>query len=730
MYYNFSHRLNILKYIFGAVFVIFLFRLVDLQIIRGEEFSTQATAQQQKKSILPARRGKILVRKNRYSEDTTPLATNNTLQMLYIDPLVLAYPKYNPKLPLSEQERGNPSLAAQVLAPVLIHAHCEKIDGCIIEMDSNNWTDTERKAINIYTEELQRTFNALERTRVILLTDISKSRSEEILALNFPGISVQGTNLVANPTQISLPENVAEDLSPLIGIPEEKLTKLLTKSYNRYKEITRKIVPEISEKIWELKSDERYRDILRGIQMKDEYWRFYPEKNLAGQILGFVDSSGNGQYGIEGRFDQELRGKAGIISGATNTRGQRIFGKNLGIERAENGADITLSIDRFIQGEVERILEEDLSRFQADAGQVLILEPKTGRILAMANAPGFDPNSFGDVFSRYEISQEQEEQDRDPENEEFNQRIPTIREKNIFYRYFNLWGPEVFRNKIVTDEYEPGSVIKAITMAVGLNTKEIEPHTTYKDTGPVEVDEFKIRNSDNVYAGETNMIDVLSRSLNTGIAFITQKMGSRILYEALKSFGFGEYTDIELDAEAKGQLEHWENWELSELVTRGFGQGFTATPLQVGLAFSALANGGYLMKPILVEKVEKSDGTIEEFSPERIRRVISEETSQTIRSILLSAVNVGTGRAARVYGYTTLGKTGTSQTYKNGKAQTTLGSTIASFAGMGPVDDPQFVIIVKYDHPKSSQWGSETAAVTFRKVAAFLFDYLKIPPDR
>jgi cell division protein FtsI/penicillin-binding protein 2 len=253
---------------------------------------------------------------------------------------------------------------------------------------------------------------------------------------------------------------------------------------------------------------------------------------------------------------------------------------------------------------------------------------------------------------------------------------------------------------------------------------------TYDDNGPVVVGEFKIRNSDEIYAGPTSMISVLNRSLNTGIAFITRKMGIKMLYENLRNFGFGQYSDIELDGELQGVLENWKHWSESELITRGFGQGISVTPLQMALAFSALANGGYLMKPILVEEIRYSDGQVKKFYPEKIRRVISDKTYNTIKSMLQNSVSHGVARGARVKGYSVMGKTGTSQTYKNGKALEGLGTTITSFAGFAPFDNPRFVILVKFDYPKTSQWGSETAAPTFRKVAKFLFDYYEIPPDK
>jgi cell division protein FtsI/penicillin-binding protein 2 len=226
------------------------------------------------------------------------------------------------------------------------------------------------------------------------------------------------------------------------------------------------------------------------------------------------------------------------------------------------------------------------------------------------------------------------------------------------------------------------------------------------------------------------MVSVINRSLNTGIAFITRKMGAELMYDYFRAFGFGQFTDIELDGEVTGTMNYWQDWAESELITQGFGQGIATTPLQMVMAFSALANGGYLMKPIIVEEIRYSDGSIKKFPQERIRRVISDKTYQTIKAMLQNAVTNGIARGSRVYGYSVMGKTGTSQTYKGGKALEGAGTTITSFAGFGPFKDPQFVILVKFDHPKMSQWGSETAAVTFGKVADFLFQHYGIPPDR
>jgi cell division protein FtsI/penicillin-binding protein 2 len=514
-----------------------------------------------------------------------------------------------------------------------------------------------------------------------------------------------------------------------LNISQEKLKNLLRKRTNRYIKISSKISSKISQEITKLKNNPEYKNILRGIQMRNEYWRYYPEQNLASQILGFVDRAGQGNYGLEQYFDEKLKGRAGRIYGATSLQGERILtGDESGIIQAKNGDNLVLTIDRVVQKKVEQIMTEDLLRYDANFGQAIVVEPNTGHILAMVNVPTFNPNDFGREYLKYEITPEQEQLDR--ESDSFNKKIPTIFDKGIYYRFFNLWGSQIFRNKTVSDIYEPGSVIKALTIAGAINSQEVVPQTTYDDTGPIKVDEFEIRNASDQYKGKTTVLYVLTESLNTGIAFITKKMGARLLYEYLYKLGFGQYTDIQLGGELSGQLEDWNSWEASELVTRGFGQGISATPLQVVMAFASLANGGYLMKPILIEKIISPDGKVEEFFPKEIARIFSNKTYNIMKSMLYTSVERGVARGAKLKNYTVMGKTGTSQTYKNGKAQEGLGTTITSFAGFGTIKNPRFVVLVKFDYPKNSQWGSETAAVTFKRISKSLFEYFEILPDK
>jgi len=718
-------RLSFLILIFSVVFLLHVSRLFYLQVIRGEYYSEKAQQQHERKSVLLAPRGKILVRKTPHTDETVVIATNNTTKSLYVDPLILRYPGYSAKIPLEEQEEGDPFLVAKILAPLLINAHCEKIEGCDLVTDPTKMDTVQKNLLTSYEKKLVEIFSKIEKQKVLIETDISESLQKEIGQIPESGIWFEENDLYANPVRIRNIKNTAKQLSEKLRLDKDILESALERKLIRYVKIEDRIVSEISGKIIALKQNEKYADILRGIGLRDEHWRYYPEKFLAAQVIGFVDNEGHGRYGIEQYFDDILRGKEGIISGATNTRGQRILNKDSTISQAEDGADIVLTIDRAVQSKVEQILELDRQEFQADFGQTIVIDPETGKIIAMANTPIFNPNDFNKTYEIYPITPEKEKADR--ESEHFNQRIPTIEQNGKLYRYFNTWGPQVLKNKTINEIYEPGSVMKAITMAAGINTREVSPYTTYNDTGPVEVDEFRIRNWDNTYRGTTSMREVIARSLNTGIAFLTQKMGPKILYEYLKNFGFGQPIEIPLDGVEDGTLENWISWSDSETVTRGFGQGVSATALQMAMAFSVLANGGYLMKPMLVEEIRHPDKT-EKFEPKKIRRVISSESAVAMKNMLLHAADFG--KVGVVRGYSVMAKSGTSQTYKNGKPQEGLGTTITSFASFGPYENPRFVVLVKFDYPRTSIWGSETAAKTAQKINKFLFDYYEIPPDR
>jgi cell division protein FtsI/penicillin-binding protein 2 len=378
------------------------------------------------------------------------------------------------------------------------------------------------------------------------------------------------------------------------------------------------------------------------------------------------------------------------------------------------------------------------------------MEPQTGKIIAIANYPSFDPNNYNQVFdkeivnlSTEQISELIPENPDDPapksfilyRNKETFDKILIFKEvdsegRTIYKRFKNYYGPEVYQNKAVSWIYEPGSVMKSVAMAIGIDDNDVSPNETFLEDGPIKVDEFEIRNSLDKYRGIQTMTNVLEQSSNTGMAYVARKVGRTLLYNYYKKFGFGERTDIEFDNEHPGQMEHSSQWAESELVTRAFGQGITVTPLQMVTAYAALANGGVMMKPYIVDEISKEDGTVIKTEPKILHRVIDQETSETITSMLVSAVENGVAKGALVDGYYLAGKTGTSQTYKHGKPLEGPGTTIASFAGYGPVSDPKFVILIKIDRPRKEIWGSTVAAPLFADLASYLFKYYSIPKEK
>ncbi|MDD4319763.1 MAG: penicillin-binding transpeptidase domain-containing protein, partial [Candidatus Peribacteraceae bacterium] len=300
----------------------------------------------------------------------------------------------------------------------------------------------------------------------------------------------------------------------------------------------------------------------------------------------------------------------------------------------------------------------------------------------------------------------------------------------LWLKYRNTVGVGAYLNRSVQEIYEPGSVLKPVIMAIALDQGEVTPSETYDDLGAVEVDEYKIDNNDKKHYGKVTMTQCLEYSINTCMMHISFKLGPKLLYRALERFGFGRITSIELEDELPGEIRPWREWSRTLLATTAFGQGLSATPLQVITAWGALANGGKLLRPTIIDGVVHADGTTEKAPAREAEQVITKESSETITAMLVSSVNVGFAKSGKVPGYRIAGKTGTSQIAgPGGKYTTGTGSTFATFAGYAPVNDPKFVILVKLDRPKSGTHGATTAGPVFKDIASFLFKYYGIPPD-
>lgn len=731
------------KAFFGVIVVftsIIIIRLFQLQVIAHDHYAQMAASEHYGYSELPAHRGEIYI-KDYASGENVRVATNSTLDLLYADPTLLK----------------NKKLVADRIVPLIFDleesktADQERVKNAIFRAKTAEdldkikpYTDDELYK-NFYQDILDKISSDI-RPMIILSNEVDPKQSEAIKQAGLTGIEVTETNqLKAYPPQITDLKGTAQKLGTILQTPPLQLETTL-RGRNRYVILKRKLAPEISTKIKQIVTEDEG-DNFSGLGLKEEYYRFYPEGNLAANVLGFVSPDGEGSYGIEAKFNSELKGKKGIFESQKDSVGRMItVGESL-LQPAEDGKNVVLTLDRSIQLAVESRLKRAVEDYRADSGQVIVMDPKTGRILAMAHYPSFDPNNYGTVYEKEELKlTEQEINDlvpiKDMENTFWlyhnvaaQDRLMVFKRELadgtvIYEKYKNRIGPEAYQLKAVSQPYEPGSVFKVIAMSIGIDDGDVTASTTINDSGVLKVDEFEIKNVSAKCTGRVNMAHVLANSCNTGMGFVAQKIGRNLFYNYMKRYGFGERTEIEFDNEHPGQIAHFSQWADSELVTHAFGQGITATPIQMVSALSAIANKGVMMQPYIVDSQEKSPGVWSKTEPTILGQIVSEDTSKTMTQMMIGAVEDGVSSNNRMDRYFIAAKTGTSQTYKNGKPLSGAGTTIATVGGFGPVNDPKFVIMAKLDHPRSSEWADSTTSNLFKSVAEYLYEYYSIPPDR
>ncbi len=492
-------------------------------------------------------------------------------------------------------------------------------------------------------------------------------------------------NLVfAVPKEIEDKKTMAEMLSTILEISAKDIQEKLETGNQNYVALKKQLTNEVSEKIKTLE--------LKGIHLSPEYVRYYPEKNLASHVLGFFGFKGTeraGQYGTEGKFEKQLAGSKGVIGSETDVAGRWITTASRNLIPAVDGDDLYLTIDSSIQFKVQEVLKKRVENHGARAGSAVVINPKTGAIIAMANYPDFDPNEYSKVS---DIS--------------------------------------VYTNRVLAADYEPGSIFKPITMAGALNEGKVTPETTYEDLGVVDFVDYKIKNSDNEAHGIQNMNQVLEKSLNTGMVFVEQQLGHELFKKYVSRFGFGKSTGFELSGEVPGNLGNLNKKGDVFFATASFGQGVTTTPIQMIQSYTAIANSGKMMKPYVVDKLVHPDGKVEQKEPEILDQVISEKTAATISAMLVNVVENGHGKKAGVPGYYIAGKTGTAQVPYKDRSGYDPNKNIGSFIGFGPVDNPAFLMLVRIDEPKDVRFAESTAAPAFGEIAAFILNYLQIPPSR
>jgi cell division protein FtsI (penicillin-binding protein 3) len=490
-------------------------------------------------------------------------------------------------------------------------------------------------------------------------------RNGAVLAANTADYQISvAPNLVLDP------EQMATSLAPVLDMSRYEILEKL-QSPAVFELLAGRVSPGVADYLRTFEYD--------GLQIDPLPRRFYPQGDLLCHTLGYVDFNGYGGSGVEGYYQYELAGEA--ASARVNISPLTIQESVI----ASEGADLTLTIDRSVQYLVEAKLQDALQEHGATSGTIIVMDPRTGAILASASAPCYTPFTFF-------------------ESEE-----------------------KLLLNPAVSLQYEPGSVMKLITMAAALDSGVVTPQSTYYDSGVLEVGGHRTYNWDRSAPGQTDMTTLLARSLNVGAATLATWMGTDTYYDYLQAFGFGRPLGIDLMSEAGGQmpLPGSEYWTESFLATTAYGQSIAVTPLQMISSVSALANEGRIMQPYIVAEIHKDDETFPH-QPTVTGRPISAETARIMTTMATTAVSREVAEA-QVFGYTIAGKTGTAQIAENGIYLPD--DVIGSFIGWLPADEPEIIIMVKLDRPQSAPWGSLTAAPVFADLVEELVVLLDIPPD-
>lgn len=657
-----------------------IYKLVDLQILNYDLYHSLASDQHQVYNMLNPVRGRIFIQNDVKDSDNNlyPIATNKNFALLFAVPKDIK--------DIKEAERISENLY-EIFKKMGVE---EEVDEAFQKEDENNLNAQLKTAEDARDEAGKFKQEEIIARHKDLLAD--KTFRELRLAKRELEIEARKKNIIsAYLKKLDKPGDVYEPLEQKV---DDDILKKFYIAAGDYAEDIKIEDLEIEGNSMFISSNSDKKEFkINGIDFSENQFRFYPEANIGSNILGFVGYVGDkqqGRYGLEGFFDNELAGSPGSIKTERDARGYPIIINDREYNNADDGSDLILTINRSIQLMACQKLNEAVIQHRADGGSVIILNPKSGAVLAMCSNPDYDGNNYRDV-------------------------------KDI----------KDFTNQTIFSQYEPGSIFKAITMAMALDQKKITPQTTYEDTGQVIISKYKIENSDHKANGIQNMTQVLEKSLNTGAIFAMRSIGPDLFSEYVKKFGFGEKTGIELEGENKGDIKNLVKKPVGELyaATASFGQGIAVTPIQMAAAFLALANNGVMMQPYIVKEIIRSDGSRIETKPKTIGSIISEKASAIIGGMMVNVVENGHGKKAGVKGYYVAGKTGTAQVpAKDGGYQ--AGAHIGSFAGFAPVDNPKFVMLVRIDQPRDVEWAESSAAPLFGQLAEYMLNYWQVAKER
>lgn len=498
-------------------------------------------------------------------------------------------------------------------------------------------------------------------------------------------ISSLRKSLYVNPRELNQdPLAVANLLAPVLEMKPEEIRERLMAA-GSFVWLKRTLEPDAAQKVVSLIKEHG----IRGLDFIEESKRYYPNDSLAAQVLGFVGTDDVGLSGIEMALDKTIKGELTRQSMDTDSYGIPIFRSSVAFAPVKQGKSVYLTIDSTIQFIVEQSLDRAMARTGARAATVIIMNPRTGEILALACRPTFDPNRF--------------------------------------YRY----GAREWKNQAVSIIYEPGSTFKSIVAAAALQEKVVRVGERFVDNGYIEVSGRRIKNWSGDGYGPVSLTDVIKNSINTGFVQIGLRLGAARLNDYARAFGFGQPTDIELPGEEEGLLFNTKDMRESDVATMAIGQSLAVTPLQLLTAVSAIANDGVLLKPHIVKEIYNADGSLASaFPTQRVRQVITPDTARELIGLLEKVVSEGGGKRAAVKGYRFAGKTGTAEKLRESGGGYEAGHYIASFVGFGPVEDPQVAALIVLDDPAGSYYGGEIAAPIFSEIMTQVMRYLTIRPQQ
>jgi len=493
-------------------------------------------------------------------------------------------------------------------------------------------------------------------------------------------VSIDMDSLAADPQAVEDPNRAARQLSPLIGMSKSAVLQKLRQPRS-FVWLKRHLTPKQADTIRALG--------LSGIHFVSESRRYYPDGEAVGHVLGFVGRDNQGLEGLELSQESLLKGSADIQSGARDARGRIIYTDGLPPREAPQGQALRLTLDKRIQYITVKELQETVRTFEAASGVAVVMEPSTGEVLALAGYPCFNPNNFGS------------------------------------------YQPQAWRDRVVTDAFEPGSTFKVFLAAAALDEGVTQPGDLfYCEEGKYEV--FNHTVHDVHKYGWLSFADIIRVSSNIGAAKVGQKVGAKRYYKYMRAFGFGEPTGIELPGETAGVVRSPEDWYPIDLVSGSFGQGVSVSAIQLAAALGAVANDGLLLRPFLVKEVVDARGqVIERREPKVVRRVISEATAKRLKHMLAEVVTPdGTGAQAALDLYSVAGKTGTAQKSGHQGRGYSGDRFTSSFIGFVPIVDPRIVVVIVINEPRKAQYGGVVAAPAFRRIAEQTLYCLNVPPDK